>query len=135
VAQPFLLYCHAVTVELAPTGHRPDVGGDVPFIGEQVGRSQRFGHGDAGGEDLRYVCALLRRLPVAVDAAQQALHVEPRRLGGLDVGLVVDRHVEEDVLRVLAVHAVQAAFDDVGDLVGERRVVGDHGRVAGRQQQ
>ena len=135
MAQPFLLDRHAVAVELVPAGHRPDVGGDVPFVGQQLGGPQRLGHGHARGQDLRDVGPLLRRRPVAVDAAQQRLDVETLGLGRLHVRLVVDGHVEVDVLRVLAVHAVQPALHDVGDLVGERRVVGHHGRVGRRQQQ
>ena len=66
---------------------------------------------------------------------QEGLDVEVVGLGRLGVGLVVDRDVEVDVLRVLAEHPGQAAFDDVGDLVGEGGVVGHHRRISRRQQQ
>ncbi len=56
-------------------------------------------------------------------------------LCGLRVRLVVDGQVVVDVLGGLAVHPAQSVLDDVTDLVAERRVVGDDGRVRARQQQ
>src|SRR6202012_1981002 len=66
---------------------------------------------------------------------QHAFGVEVLRFGRLGVGLVVQGDVEVHVLRVLPEHACQAAFDDVGDLVGERGVVSAHRGGGGGQQQ
>ena len=60
-------------------------------------------------------------------------------LGRLHGGLVVDGEVVDDVLAVgmplgRAVHPVEAVAHDVGDLVGERRVVVHDGRVGQREQ-
>ena len=133
--QDLLLGRDAVPVEFAPAGHRPDVGGHVPALGQQIGRAQRLRHRHPRGQDLRGVGTLLAGRAVAVDAAQQAGRVEVLRLGGLDVGLVVDGDVEVDVLRVLAEHPGQPALHDVCDLEGERRVVGHHRGVGRGQQQ
>ncbi|PQM48084.1 hypothetical protein C1Y40_01720 [Mycobacterium talmoniae] len=135
VAQLVAFDGQPVAVELTPAGHRPHVGGHVPVGGQQLGGPQRLGHRHPGGQQLGGAGATLGRRAVAVDAAQQPLHVEVVRLGRLHVGLVVDGQVEEHVFRVLAVHPGQPAFDDVRDLVGERRIVGDHRRIRGRQQQ
>ena len=69
-----------------------------------------------------------------VDALEDALDVDVLRLGRLRDRLVVDGHVEDDVLRVLAVHPLEAGLHDVADLVGERRVV-VHDRRVGRREQ
>ena len=60
---------------------------------------------------------------------QHALDVEVLRLRRLHVRLVVDGQVVDDVLRGLAVHPPEAVLDDVPDLVGVGRVVGDDRRV------
>ncbi|CAG7421621.1 hypothetical protein PICSAR35_04397 [Mycobacterium avium subsp. paratuberculosis] len=133
--QPGPVDRHAVAVQLAPAGHRPHVGGHVPLVGQHLRRVQRRRHGHPGGQDLRLVGALFGGHVVAVEAAQQALGIEVLRLRRLHVRLVVDGDVEVHVLGVLAEHPCQPALHDVGDLVGERRVVGDHGRVGGGQQQ
>ena len=74
-----------------------------------------------------------------VEALEDPLDVDVVRLLGLRDRLVVDGHVEDDVLAVrvrlgLAVHPGQAGLHDVRDLVGERRVV-VHDRRVGRGQQ
>ena len=67
-------------------------------------------------------------------ARDDALDIDPLGLGGLGVGLVVDREVVEDVLLVFAVHPSQTVSHDVADLVAIRGVVG-HDRRIGRCQQ
>ena len=74
--------------------------------------------------------------------AQDALDVDVGGLLGLRQRLVVDRQVVEDVLAEtgrlgvvvrhgIAVHTAQSVLDDVCDLERERRVIGDHRRIAG----
>ncbi len=105
----------------------PDLGRDSA-LGEQLLRAQRLLHDRATGQDRR----AQRRAPFvangwcgreAVEAADDVLvghPLGPRRHG---VVLVVERQVVEDVLRVGAVHALDAVADDDRGLVGERRVV------------
>ena len=133
--QLFLLDGNTVPVELAPTCHRPHVGGDIPFGGQHLGGSQRRGHCDPRSQDVGGVGAAFGGRPIPVDAPQQTFGVEVLRLRRLHIRFVVDGEVEEHVLRVYSVHAGQPAFDDVGDLEGEGGVVGDHRRIGGRQQQ
>ena len=104
------------------------------MLRQHVGRSQRRRHRDPGGQDLRGTRALVGRRPEAVHPAQQIFDVEVLGLGRLQIGLVVDGDVEVDVLRVLAEHPRQTTLDDVGDLVGEGRVV-SHDRRIGRGEQ
>ncbi len=113
----------------------PHVRGDAPLVGEQLLGLQRPREAHPGAEDLGTRATGLRALLVAVEAAQEAFHVQVLGLGRLHVRLVVDRHVVEDVLGVLAVHPPQAVLDDVRHLERPRRVVRDHGRVRVRQQQ
>ena len=83
---------------------------------------------------------IVRRAP-QVDALEQPLDVKVLWLGRLVHRLVVDGEVVDDVLALavavragaFAVHALHAVAQDVGDLVGERRVIGHDGRVGGRQ--
>ena len=121
-------------MQFIPTRHRPHVGSHVPALRQHVGGPQGVRHRHAGGQDLGGAGARLAGRPVAVHPAQQVLDIEVLRLGGLEVGLVVDGDVEEHVLRVLAEHPVQPALDDMGEFVGERRVVGHHRGVGRRQQ-
>ncbi len=126
---------HGLAAQLRVGRGRPHVGLHAPLVGEQLLGLERPRHGHTRGQDLRPGAARARRHRVPVQAAQQALHVQVGRLGRLLVGLVVDGQVVEHVLGLLAVHAAQPVLDDVGHLVGPRRVVGDHGRVGVRQQQ
>ena len=135
MAQHVLLDRESVAVQFVPTGHRPHVRGHIPVRGEQIGGPQCGRHGDAGGQDLRDAAALLGRRPEPVHPAQQVLDIEVLGFCRLRVGLVVDGHVEIHVFRVLTEHPAQAALDDVGDLVGEGRVVGHYRRVGRGQQQ
>ena len=106
----------------------PDVGCDVPLLREHLLRAQRLQHHRAAAEQLRLVLALGRGA-VAVEALQDP-GIDAVGTLRLRVVLVEERDVEQDVLAAL-VHAAQAVLDDRGQLVGERRIVGDavgHGR-------
>ena len=72
-----------------------------------------------------------------VDALDDALDVHVIGLDGLLDRLVVHSEVEHDVLVAAiagAVHALDAVTHDVPDLVAERGVVDDHGRVGAGEQ-
>ena len=69
VAEVVAVGGEAVAGQFVPAGDRPDVGGDVPVLVEEVGGAQGFGHGDAGGQDLGGVGAGLWCGLVVVDAA------------------------------------------------------------------
>ncbi|SBS70958.1 Arginase/agmatinase/formimionoglutamate hydrolase, arginase family [uncultured Microbacterium sp.] len=135
VQEVVLVGGQAVSAQLGPARHRPDVGHDTPVLAEQLLRLECPRHPDARGEELHAVPIALADGD-AVDAADDALDVDVLRLGRLHERLVVDRDVVHDVRVgvVPAVHALQARPHDVRDLVPVRGVVGDRRRVRGCQQ-
>ena len=114
----------AVAVELDVARDAPDVGADVVLALEHLLRLDDFGQDRAAAEQLRARGAVGRgggAEPVQPlqDAVADALGHRRHR-----VLLVHDGQVVEDAL-LIDVHPADAVLDDDGDLVGERRVVGD----------
>ncbi len=132
-----LVELDAFATHLRPRGDGPDVRDDTEVVLEKLLSLETPRHCNAGDEDL---CAT-RILADTVEAAllqevhtlQDAVDVDVLRLLRLHDRLVVDRHVEDDVLGLLAVHALQTGADYVRDLVAVGRVVADDGRVGGRE--
>ena len=94
-----------------------DAVGSARRVAEQGSDARRGGIG-INGTDEMHPC-------------QDSSGVDAVGFRGLWVGLVVDREVVEDVLRMLAVHTAQPVADDVRDFVAECRVVG-HDAGVGR---
>ncbi|SIM16654.1 Uncharacterised protein [Mycobacteroides abscessus subsp. abscessus] len=130
VQHRLLLGLAGVPAQLVPGGHGPHVSGDLPVLGQDPLRLQGPRHRHAGGEQLGPRPVDLGGLE-QVDALEDPLHVHVLRLGRLHDRLVVHREVVHDVVVfvALAVHVLQAALDDVGDLVAVGGVVVAHRRV------
>ena len=126
--------CEAIAAQLVPGGHRPDIGLHAPVIAKQLLRAERPVHADPAGKQL-HVRTVAGALADEVHAAQDAIDVDALWLGGLHVGLVVDRQVVEDVLRLLAIHPAQAVLDDVAEFVAIGRVVCDDTGIRGGEEQ
>src|SRR5690606_34915565 len=88
VQEVVLVDCEPVMTQLAPRGHRPDVGVHAPVVPQQLLGLESPRHADAGGEQLG-LGALAGADRDAVQAADDALDVHILRLGRLNERLVV----------------------------------------------
>src|SRR5665647_1891194 len=133
-----LLGRDGVTPELVPARHAPHVCHDPKVLEQQLLRLQDPRHTDAGRHQLSTrrvgADALRRAFLQQVHPLADALDIDVLRLRGLRPRLVVDGHVEDDVLGILPVHALEAVLHDLRDLVRVGRVVMTHRRIAQRQQ-
>ncbi len=126
---------HTVSTELVPRGDGIDIGTDTPVGCEKLLSFQRPRHTNSGGQNGGFGSTLELPFLQQVQPLQQAINVETFRFFRLKNRLVIDGEVVHHVgIRVsAAIHPLETGLDDVRNLVGVRRVVGDHSGVSRRQ--
>mmetsp|Transcript_247 Transcript_247/g.801 ORF Transcript_247/g.801 Transcript_247/m.801 type:complete len:1043 (+) Transcript_247:305-3433(+) len=132
------LFAEGFPMHLADVRGAPELAADAE-LGEEVDGIKDLLHDRPGADKPDGEVLVSRRLRELVQPLQaplfrglpEGLHLGH---GGLDVVLVVHGDVVDQVL-VFAPHLLDAVFDDVGQLIGERRVPTDHRRVRERNQQ
>ena len=135
VQQSLFLSGNAVAAQLSPRGDGPDVCGDAPVLSQQLLSLLSPRNSDTRSEQLCLGAGGQRGLADLVDTLDDALNVNVCRLSRLVNRLVVHGQVVHDVVIFVlgAVHLLDTALHDVGNLVGVGRVVDLERRVGGRQ--